>query len=273
MGATYWIKLYDEILDDPKMARLPDRLWRRVTECFLFAGREREGGYLPPLEDMAWTLRCSEEELESDLQAIADRCGILELRDGRWFVVQFESRQARVSDAERQSRRRDRVRSDQYRGGDSGRDTECHESVTSRDSARHEVVTNRAAEADTDTEAEGEAETEAEADAAPPTGRRTATEIYAQITSIEPSREVSAQIERHVGHDPPALDLWEQVVREWILRSWKPTNVAGMLDYFERDEVPGQRQRSAATRTNGNGNGSREGSSYLTGAYADIIKH
>lgn len=30
--ANYWIKLYHEILDDPLMATMPDRLWRRTIE-------------------------------------------------------------------------------------------------------------------------------------------------------------------------------------------------------------------------------------------------
>ena len=43
MGAKFWIKLYHEILDDPKMGRMPDRLWRRTIELFLLAG-ELDGG-------------------------------------------------------------------------------------------------------------------------------------------------------------------------------------------------------------------------------------
>lgn len=30
--ADYWLKLYIEILDDPKMATLPDRVWREKVE-------------------------------------------------------------------------------------------------------------------------------------------------------------------------------------------------------------------------------------------------
>jgi len=29
--ADYWIKLYHEIIDDPKMATMPDRLWRILS--------------------------------------------------------------------------------------------------------------------------------------------------------------------------------------------------------------------------------------------------
>ena len=39
MPSKYWIKLYHEVLDDPKMARLPDRLYRRCIEVFLLAGK------------------------------------------------------------------------------------------------------------------------------------------------------------------------------------------------------------------------------------------
>jgi len=35
MGSPYWIKLYHEILNDPKMGRLPDRLWRRIGKRVL----------------------------------------------------------------------------------------------------------------------------------------------------------------------------------------------------------------------------------------------
>lgn len=54
MAAKYWIKLYHEILHDPKMGRLPDNLWRRCIELFLLAGElgaevdEDDKGHLPP---------------------------------------------------------------------------------------------------------------------------------------------------------------------------------------------------------------------------------
>ena len=45
--ADYWLKLYIEILDDPKMAVLPDRLWRRIIELFLIAKKLHMNGHLP----------------------------------------------------------------------------------------------------------------------------------------------------------------------------------------------------------------------------------
>ena len=67
MTTKFWIKLYIEILDDPKMGRLPNHLWRRAVELFLLAGRQGNDGALPPVKEMAWTLRLSEDKVLEDL--------------------------------------------------------------------------------------------------------------------------------------------------------------------------------------------------------------
>lgn len=76
MPSFYWIKLYHEILNDPKMGRLSDRLWRRCIECFLMAGQQCDGGYLPSVADMAWTLRTDEGMLVADLEALEEAVAI-----------------------------------------------------------------------------------------------------------------------------------------------------------------------------------------------------
>ena len=62
MASRYWIKLYHEILDDPKMGRLPHALFRRAIEFFLMAGEYGRDGGLPALADIAWRLRADEIE-------------------------------------------------------------------------------------------------------------------------------------------------------------------------------------------------------------------
>ena len=57
MASRYWIKLYHEILDDPKMGRLTDRQYRRVIELFLMAGDCEMDGGLPALVDIDLRLR------------------------------------------------------------------------------------------------------------------------------------------------------------------------------------------------------------------------
>lgn len=88
-----WIKLHLEILDDPKMGRLSDRLWRRCVEFFLLAGKaDGNTGRLPTVPEMAWALRADEQELVTELEALA-RVGIVRLEGADWMVVNFEKRQ------------------------------------------------------------------------------------------------------------------------------------------------------------------------------------
>ena len=106
MATKYWIKLYHETLDDPKMARLSDRLYRRVIECFLLAGNEHKDGLLPSLPDIAWRLHCDEEQLETELIELSN-IGILSQQEGRWYVTKFAERQEKMSKAEYMKRKRD----------------------------------------------------------------------------------------------------------------------------------------------------------------------
>jgi len=140
MASYYWIKLYHEILTDPKMGRLPDNLWRRAIECFLMAGETNNEGHLPELSNMAWTLRMNEQQLEIELIQLAD-VNIVEVREGHWFVTHFAKRQAAVSGAKKQANYRDRQRKQQY-----------YENDTEEQPTSYEAVTNGNTDTDTDTD-------------------------------------------------------------------------------------------------------------------------
>ena len=107
--SQYWIKLYHEILDDPKMALLPDRLWRRVVECFLLAGRVNEKGRLPDTRKLAWMLRTSSDDLQTDLEQLTST-GIITPCEGGWVIPKFETRQAPSPAKERVRQYRERKR-------------------------------------------------------------------------------------------------------------------------------------------------------------------
>ena len=119
MPSNYWLKLYHELLHDPKMAQLDSDTWRRCIEMFLFAGEHgTKQGYLPSLTDMAWTLHSTPEELASDIGKLLE-LGILSRdEDGRAYVTQFESRQAPASAAARQKRYRERSHKAQHYGNE-----------------------------------------------------------------------------------------------------------------------------------------------------------
>lgn len=113
MAAKYWIKLYHEILRDRKMVTMDDHLWRRCIECFLMAGDYDQSGALPPLADMAFELRVSEERLETDLNELMS-VGILDVEDGGYIVRQFAKRQATMPKAEYNRRRRNNEQSQEH---------------------------------------------------------------------------------------------------------------------------------------------------------------
>jgi len=108
----HWIKLYVEMLDDPKIGLLPDSAKWRFTSALLLAGETNEGGFLPEIEHAAWRLRIAPETLQSEMRMLAGR-GLVELREHpeggeRWFITNFEERQQASSNAERQRQWRKR---------------------------------------------------------------------------------------------------------------------------------------------------------------------
>ena len=118
MASNYWMKLWIELLDDPKMGRLSDNLWRRFFECCLMAKELNQGGKLPRVEDIAWRLRVDQEALEQELDVLS-RNGLIEYMadnplDGYWFVVNFNKRQAKMLAAERMRRKREHDKKRDY---------------------------------------------------------------------------------------------------------------------------------------------------------------
>ena len=118
-----WIKLWIEILDDPKMGQLSDHLYRRVIEFFLLAGRTGLDGELPDLRSIAWTFRTNEESILIDMQELAKE-GLLSESDGVWIVTNFSKRQSAISNAQRVAEHRARKKDVTKRYKD------CNDSVT-----------------------------------------------------------------------------------------------------------------------------------------------
>ena len=102
MSISYrWIKLYIEILDDPKMGLLPNHLWRRTIEFFLMAGECGKGGALGSVPEIAWRLRVSEVDLLQSLRSL-EEIGIVHCtQENVWVVSKFADRQAAEPGKER----------------------------------------------------------------------------------------------------------------------------------------------------------------------------
>jgi DnaD/phage-associated family protein len=199
--ADYWMKLYIEILDDPKMATLPDRLWRRIVELFLMAKRENKDGHLPDTRQIAWALRMSADELDHDLKSITST-GIIIQEAGGWFIPNFAKRQGPSTDAERKSQERSRKRSQQYYGNV----TELSRIVT-------QSTDNREQNTDTETNATAAVFTAYQQNIGQVT-KITMDQIDADIKEYSPEW-VTLAIEKSVKAEKRSLAYVEGILKAW----------------------------------------------------------
>jgi len=162
MANKYWMKFYHETIDDPKVARLPDNLWRRFFECCLLAGETNLGGRLPPIAEIAWRLRIDEAALSAELNQLVES-GLLDhnvehvLDEGYWMVVNFAKRQTPMSGAERMRKLREQEKKDNYYGIRHSNETP----IKIRNGVCDEGVTNRHTDIDKDKDTDTDTESAA----------------------------------------------------------------------------------------------------------------
>ena len=114
MASKYWLKLYYELLDDPKIGRLTERLFQRFIQCLILAGENDKDGLLPSMEDISWRLRPIRiEDLETDFADLAS-AGLFHKGSDGWVVTNFAKRQRPIGDAERMRRFRERQQKQEY---------------------------------------------------------------------------------------------------------------------------------------------------------------
>lgn len=141
MASKYWIKLYHEVLEDPKMGTLPDNLWRRAIELFLLAGEIDKDGFLPTTQEIAWKLRHDVVTIRDELQQLSVTGIVTAMENDTWLVTNFSKRQSAADDKERKRRQRQRESTPKY-----------GESAKKQEIISHENVTNRDIDTDTDTD-------------------------------------------------------------------------------------------------------------------------
>lgn len=110
--ALPWLRLYDEALDDPKVQRLPDALFRHWINLLCLANRGEPRGRLPArLEDIAYGLRVTPRKCRLILdELLAARLLEVEQNTGRVMPNNWDERQRKSdSSAERVARHRERA--------------------------------------------------------------------------------------------------------------------------------------------------------------------
>jgi len=108
MATAFWLKLWIDLLDDAKTARMPDWLFRRWIYLLLAAKEYDQDGLLPPVQDLAWRLRLSEEQVDQALRALATIGVVCEVSPGSWMIVNFKKRQAPSESIDRMRAYRER---------------------------------------------------------------------------------------------------------------------------------------------------------------------
>lgn len=89
-----WFRYYDEALDDPKVQRLPGDLFKFWVNLLCLASRHE--GRVPPVEDVAFSLRVTETVAARHLETLAG-CGLLDSLEGdvsaphNWNGRQFKA--------------------------------------------------------------------------------------------------------------------------------------------------------------------------------------
>lgn len=245
MTSYSWVKLYHEVLHDPKMGRLTDNLWRRVIEVILLAGETGKDGLLPELDDMAWTLRLSKEQLEADLQQLA-RAEIVSLTPQGWNVIHFSNRQAPIDVKDRVSAYRNRIQKHDYYAEETTEKQESNDTVTNRNTEKSKSKSKSKNKSRSD-----KSENSAAKPPVPP-----AVIAYKESAYKYPSKTLYEMIDQRVGSVPERVSFWKDVVRAYIALGWNPNNITGQLEWFDRNQLPHKNGQS-------NGNGASTGNPML----------
>lgn len=88
-----WFRFYDEVVDDPKVQKLPDRLFKSWVNFMCIANKNTSNrGALPPIDDVAYRLHCTTSKAESVLAELV-KAGLFEWRDGVAYCHNWNNRQ------------------------------------------------------------------------------------------------------------------------------------------------------------------------------------
>lgn len=93
-----WLRLYDDLLDDPKVQKLPAPLFRHWINLLCLANKGAIRGVLPDMADIAFRLRVEEDRAEEIVAALT-AAGLIECDGaGQLHPHNWETRQAASDD-------------------------------------------------------------------------------------------------------------------------------------------------------------------------------
>lgn len=105
-----WFRMYDDVLDDPKVQRLPPDLFKAWVNLLCLASRN--DGLLPDIDDIAFALRMSQDVTRDIVRDLSQR-GLIDDCDGlsphNWNSRQFKSdKDDTAAERKRKQRKREK---------------------------------------------------------------------------------------------------------------------------------------------------------------------
>lgn len=109
-----WFRVYDDLVDDPKVQRLPDALFKAVINLWCLTSKNN--GVLPGVDEVAFKLRMKPEKVEATLRKLREVGLIVDDESGthphNWDKRQFRSDVTDPTAAERMRRYRNKDRNE-----------------------------------------------------------------------------------------------------------------------------------------------------------------
>lgn len=84
-----WIKLYVQLLDDPKMATMPDPLFRTFINLLAVAGRVDRNGQLGTDDDLSYWLRKPAAEVAAQMAEL-EKCNVCVTKNDVWRLKNWQ---------------------------------------------------------------------------------------------------------------------------------------------------------------------------------------
>lgn len=104
-----WFRFYSEVLDDPKVQRLPPKLYCQWTKILCLANTGNPRGVLPSVADIAYRLRITEEKAHDVVGELVARMLIDRNGDGVMKPHNWDARQPASDNAPERMRKKRRT--------------------------------------------------------------------------------------------------------------------------------------------------------------------
>lgn len=260
MANQTWFRLYTEVTRDRKLRRLsPTGRWLWITLLCLAKESPEPGKLLLSknvpitVEDIVDEAGISTEDTPDPVAYIKrtlerfKEMSMLEEVDGVLTICHWNERQYKTDDINQYYReyyqKKNKTTSEEAQAEpetiskdfQNNSKTDLKQSIT-------EHFGTILSDTDTDTDKRNTLSKES-GKSSPSNGLKNhpAIKTYREVMHLFPKEVLFPLIAQKVGQDPQALDLWREVCLGWLSLGWNPQNVKGLLEHFDRKEIPGAR--------------------------------